>query len=44
MGERMAIAFARDGAHASLSWGLCGEADKARLPDGLAMSADEWGA
>ncbi len=44
VGEGMAIAFERDFAHASRPWGLCGEADKARVRDVLAMSADEWGA
>ncbi len=44
VGEGMAIPFGRDGEHASWPWGLCGEADKARVRDVLAMSADDWGA
>lgn len=43
VGEGMAIAFERDFAHASRPWGLCGEADKARVRDVLAMSTDDWG-
>lgn len=44
VGEGMAIAFERDFAHATRPWGQCGDADKARVRDVLAMSADEWGA
>ncbi len=44
VGEGMAIAFERDFAQASRPWGVCGEADRARVREVLAMSADDWGA